>query len=242
MKTMDFATLMPSFGPLPVRGDEKEFRGLCLRCLRATSVCYCAEIRTFRPSFDLVILQHPRERRNAIGTARMTHLCVENSKLIPGVGFESNSDVNAVLDSPDLYPVVLFPGENAINISIAKDELFARVAETTSASTRRLCIFAIDGTWSQARSMLRASPRLDALPKISFTPEGTSQYRVRRQPKPICLSTIESVHRVIQILDPSEKAKNLLQVFGIMVEAQVKCAERGRLRENFVPRVLETTL
>jgi DTW domain-containing protein YfiP len=215
---------MPQKSP----ATPEAYRPLCLRCLRAEAVCYCDRITSFKPGFEIAILQHPRERRNSIGTARLAYLCVENSRLIHGMAFDADPAVAFLLESPLHYCVVLFPGESALNIDDEKEELFRRTAE---ARDRTLVVFVIDGTWSQAKGMLRRSPRLAALPRVSFTPKEPSGYRVRRQPAPACLSTVEAVYRVVQALEPTPKAENLLEIFAKIVEKQVECAARPRLRE-----------
>jgi DTW domain-containing protein YfiP len=207
---------------------QEVHRPLCVRCLRAESVCYCGDIARFRPSFEIILLQHPRERRNSIGTARLAHLCVENSQLVHGMAFDDDPAVKSILDSPLYHCVVLYPGVTALNIDREREELFRRVSEVEN---RRLAVFVIDGTWSQAKGMLRRSPRLAALPRISFTPGAPSGYRVRRQPNPACLSSVEAVYRVIQALEPTPKAEILLEIFAKIVERQVECAARPRLRE-----------
>jgi DTW domain-containing protein YfiP len=227
-----------NFTPMPQKSPTTPdlYRTLCVRCLRAESVCYCADIERFRPGFETVLLQHPRERRNSIGTARLAHLCVENSRLVHGMSFDADPEVGALLDSPAHYCVVVFPGESALNIDENREELFRRVDEIPD---RILAVFVIDGTWSQAKGMLRRSPRVASLPRISFTAREPSGYRVRRQPAPACLSTVEAVYRVVQALEPTPKAENLLTVFAKIVERQVEYAARPRLRE-LAYRISET--
>ncbi len=213
--------------PIAQTTVEETFRPLCVRCLRAGSVCLCDSIRPFDTSFQVVLLQHPKERKNSIGTARFTHLTLKSSRLIAGAEFDANADVNAILDDPANYPVTLFPGETAANVALERDAFLASIP-----SGRRLVIFVVDGTWSQARGMLRKSSRLLALPRVSFTIDTPSQYKVRKQPREFCLSTVEAVARLVKLLDPAAPAESLIDTFAIMVDAQLECATRGRLREK----------
>jgi DTW domain-containing protein YfiP len=215
---------MPASAKLTV---EETFRPLCVRCLRAGSVCLCDSIRPFDTTFQVVLLQHPKERKNSIGTARFTHLTLKSSRLIAGAEFDSNEEVNAILDDPKNYPVTLFPGEAAANIALERDAFLTSIPEG-----RRLVIFVVDGTWSQARGMLRKSSRLLALPRVSFTIDIPSQYKVRKQPSEFCLSTVEAVARLVKLLDPAAPSESLILTFALMVDAQLECATRGRLREK----------
>lgn len=205
-------------------------RQLCLRCLRSRAVCYCADIRAVRAPFEAVILQHPKERKNTIGTARLTALCLTNAKLIDGTEFENDPAVNAILDDPSRLCTVLFPGPGSCDVSVLgwESEPFRALASDPSL---RPVVFVIDGTWTQAKSMLRKSPRLASLPRISFSPGAPSTYRVRKQPHHACLSTIEAVHRLIRILEPRAPVDHLLRHFDTLVEQQLSRAAERALRE-----------
>jgi len=206
-------------------------RGLCLRCLRAEAVCLCAEIRPLAPSFRVVLLQHPKERKNTIGTARLTHLCLSNSVLIPGTEFDSDRAVNDLLEDPANFCVTLFPGPLSINVSEHADDFFGY----RPSDSRTLTVFVIDGTWSHAKSMLRKSAKLAALPQIRFTPTTPSNYRVRKQPNPLCLSTIEAVHQLIRVLNPDKDPDILVRLFAKMVDRQIECTKTPKLRELRIP-------
>jgi len=49
-------------------------RERCLRCRRASRACWCGHLRPVESVTRACILQHVRERKTAIGTARMAHL------------------------------------------------------------------------------------------------------------------------------------------------------------------------
>jgi DTW domain-containing protein len=196
----------------PILPTHQPVRTLCLRCLRSQLTCYCKQVRPFRSKLQFVILQHPLEHRNSIGTARITHHCLENSQLIAGLEFGENVQVNELIADPENYCVVLYPGPNSRNISEQGSGLPV---------DKKGVIFVIDGTWSCAKKMVHRSPNLSRLPQICFTPQKPSEYRIRQQPKAYCLSTLEAVHQVLEILNPEVGRDNLLEVFRSMIEKQV---------------------
>lgn len=205
----------------PNESVQTEFRGLCLRCRRAPSVCYCDQVRPIRTQLEIVILQHPKERRKAIGTGRMAHLCLENSRFVVDASFDRNPEVNALISDPANHCVVLFPGPCSIDIgAMSPGEVRAWIP-----AGKRLVVFLIDGTWPCAKKMLRESSRLSSLPQIRFTPGHKSEYRIRRQPGEFCWSTLEAIHEVIRILEPSADPSNLLEVFRAMVDRQARYTE-----------------
>jgi len=167
--------------------------------------------------FQFVLLQHPLEHRNGIGTARMAHHCLENSKLILGASFDDNVQVNSLIADSENHCVVLYPGNDSINIT---QESPSETEKRFPVGKNRV-IFVIDGTWFCAKKMLRKSLQLSLLPQICFTPKAGSEYKIRQQPHPQCLSTIEAVHYLIEHLDPGVDPSNLMNVFRGMVARQL---------------------
>jgi DTW domain-containing protein YfiP len=152
----------------------------------------------------------------------MTHLCLPESLLIEGIDFSANARVRAILDDPTLAPVVLYPG--GWDLSEAHERL---------PSDRRPVIFVIDGTWPEAKKMMNRNPELAALPRVCFTPERPSEYRVRRQPRPECVSTVEAIHAVLKVLEPELNAEPLLELFRWRVAKQAVYTE-GRISPRAV--------
>ncbi len=170
-----------------------------------------------------VFLMHPKEfKQEKAATGRLTHLCLPNSEIVMGVGFDGHEGVAALIDDPANFPVLLYPGETARNLS--RGEL-----ATAELGDRQLVIFLLDATWSCARKMLRLSPRLQTLPRIMFTPSAPSRYLIKQQPQDGCLSTLEAVHETLLALARSQldhyaQPEQLLGLFQRMQEYQLQCA------------------
>jgi len=139
---------------------------------------------------------HPLEaKRDQVGTGRMTNRALQNCRIITGVSFEINDEVNTIINNPINQVVLLYPSQEALNIS--EEQLIME-------KNKQLYIFILDSTWACSNKMLRLSPNLQKLPKISFAPNYRSRFDIKTQPKQYCLSTIESVYRVIQELQKQE--------------------------------------
>src|SRR6185295_13442341 len=82
-------------------------RPSCARCMRPVAVCYCAHLQVMPTRTRVLLLQHPREQRMAIGTARMAHLSLPGSALRVGTDFSADPVVTAALADPS-PPYVLF--------------------------------------------------------------------------------------------------------------------------------------
>ena len=164
-----------------------------------------------------MILQHPAEFRKAIGTARLAHLCIRDSVFVVGVEVEKDPKIVSLLASDEHECVLLYPGKEAWDIRKTGDELRARLRR----NGRRLTVFVVDGTWNCAKKLLATNPRIAALPRISFTGTRPSEYRIRKQPASYCLSSIEAIQQVLEVLDPAVSHGHLLEVFRWMVNRQI---------------------
>src|SRR5438552_3839490 len=94
-----------------------EARPFCWTCRQSSGGCYCAKIQAFDPAVSFVILIHKIESRRRIATGRMSHLLLKNSRLIEGDCFENHPQVNGLIGDSQFYPVVLYPGASAADIS-----------------------------------------------------------------------------------------------------------------------------
>jgi len=164
----------------------------------------------------VVFLQHPRERRVAIGTARMAHLALPNSELHVGLDFTGHSRLAQLAAQPERV-AVLFPGEEAMSLEDAR----SNPPET---------LIVVDGTWPLARKLVKTNPLLAGLPRIGFVPRRPSNYRIRAEPADHCVSTIEAVVEVLGLLEGGqERFDTLLGAFDFMVDTQL---ERQSTREG----------
>lgn len=209
-------------------------RKMCYKCNRPQQLCWCGQITPMETRTKFVFLMHPYENRQIkLNTGRLTHFCLADSELYVGETFDDHKAVQALIDDPENYPVLLYPGEGAQDLS--KGEL-----STSDFSGRRLVVFLLDATWRLVRPMLRFSHSLQRLPKIMFSNASPSRYVIKRQPEPGCLSTLEATHELLLVLDEHgldhyAMPEQLLTHFMRMQEFQVKCAEENR-RPDFVPR------
>ena len=89
-------------------------RPSCARCLRPLSTCLCKHIHTVNNLVELIILQHPLEVNEAKNTARLLHLCLNNSQLHIGERFDSDFFARFNLaatntTNTERYDVLLYP-------------------------------------------------------------------------------------------------------------------------------------
>ena len=220
-------------------------RETCWNCYRASTICLCGEIRPFEVEPLIGLLIHPKEFRKTVGTARIVKLSIRNSRYWIGYGadFDQNVSLLSILEDPFYFPMVLYPGPESLNLSsTSAEDLQIKIP-----SGRRLVILVIDGTWANARKMIRSSRVLSNLPRLSFEVADPSHYEFRKQPQVFCLSTVEAVVTLIQNMSvkglctpPIENAHyQMLKVFKTLVETQVNRDQdfRSQSREATTLRI-----
>jgi DTW domain-containing protein YfiP len=169
-------------------------------------------LRPIESRCRVLILQHPRERRKAIGTARMAHLGLHNSELYCGIEFEHHERVRALVDGA----VLLFPGRGTVPPAALRHDAPP-------------VLVVLDGTWSQARALYWSNPFLQALPRVGFVPPRPSEYLIRREPAPHCVSTIEAVAYALGEMEgDASRFAPLLEPFRQMVAWQCRYDESAR--------------
>ncbi len=202
-------------------------REKCYQCYRPMSSCMCKYISPIDTKTKFIILMHPKEfQKTKNNTGRFTHLSLKNSEIIIGASFVDNRRVNELIEDKQSDAYVLYPSENALSLN----------ANTSLQREKKNIIFIIDATWSCAKTILRDSPNLQALQKLSFTHTKTSQYQIKIQPQEHYLSTIESTLCVLELLNKNayevidEKIlTDFLNPFKAMIKYQLTCIKlQGR--------------
>lgn len=202
-------------------------RTVCYRCFWPAQLCWCSSIVRMATRTKFLFLMHPKEwKHEKAATGRLTHLCLENSAIQCGVEFDAHEEVQALLNDPAHFPMLLFPGKQAVNLSAPAASLAALAEQLAQ---RQLVVVIIDATWALGRKMLRLSPTLQRLPRIMFTPSGPSRYVIKQQPHAGCLSTLEATHELLVALERAQldsysHPAQLLGLFDRMQEIQLRCA------------------
>lgn len=205
-------------------------RVTCYRCFWPRDLCWCGSLTPMETRTRFVFLMHPKEfKQEKAATGRLTHLCLHRSEIHMGIAFDEHEAVQELIRDPAHFPVLLYPGREALDLGAAAGDRAALAAFTGQLAGRRLVVFLLDATWSLGRKMLRLSPSLQRLPRIMFTPSAPSRYVIKQQPHPGCLSTLEATHELLLALaraglDHYPQPEQLLRVFDRMQDYQLRCA------------------
>jgi DTW domain-containing protein YfiP len=190
--------------------------------MRPSVACICKHLNPIQTKTRFIILMHPKEyQKEKNGTGHMTKLQLENSEIIVGVDFTNNNRVNEILSKEKSCSFLLYPGKDNFNLSTRKS------SEVNSFMGNNPHIFLLDGTWPCVRKMLKLSKNLQKLKRVSFDNKIKSKFIIKQQPESLCLSTIESVYTVLNLLKESDfeqcETKGFLIPFEKMIDYQLEC-------------------
>lgn len=209
-------------------------RKKCIVCDKALAACICQHITVIDSDIELIILQHPGEVKNAIGTARILNLSLPQCQIIIGENFTDNQQLNAILDDPKRQCYLLYPKDE----SIAAEHLVQHmdgIAEATDpdAKVKRTFIL-LDGTWRKAFKMYQSSANLHAIPAVRLNAEQASQYTIRQTSIEGGLSTVEAGFLLLSTLEQDkQKYQPLISAFEYMVNFQIAQMPDGLFNKNY---------
>jgi len=198
---------------------------LCARCAKPLSVCFCAELKPRETRLRVLILQHPQEPKETLGTARLALLLLARAELKVGLSWRN---LSAALGSEAKPPnwAVLYLGAHGAATAPGRalmsfvDKKGVPLKDSSRIAENLEGLVVLDGTWSQAKALWWRNPWLLKLKRAVLSPPRPSLYgRLRREPRRECLSSIESIAYSLEALgeDP-QVSESLISAFQKLLE------------------------
>lgn len=199
-------------------------RPICLRCQRPLPACLCAWVRPTANRLPVLVLQHPQEARHAKGSVRLLQCSLAHCTVQVGDHFDPAALaawLGAAGSSLLLYP-------DAAEATAQADAAVALAGPSDLPPVPARLVL-LDGTWRQARGLLRAHPVLQALPRWGLPDVAPPRYAIRRAHLPAQRSTLEAACTALGVLEarPAHYAP-LLEAFSAWVGEVAARAEAGR--------------
>ena len=181
-------------------------RPRCFRCFRPQTQCYCALLPDIKNQTEVVLVQHVSERDHPFNTARMVRSALGRTKMVCG---NSKNLVDADLGLAESAGL-LYPSNTAKTLALIPEH------------ERPSQLVVIDGTWPQAKALVRDLPQLRNLPHYQLLPTEPGNYRIRLEPDDVSLSTLEAVVQALRELEPGlADLDRLMSAFETMVQRQL---------------------
>ena len=205
---------------------RNEPRPHCYRCDKPQLMCLCSLLSPLDNRVQVHILQHPKERKHALGTVRLLRLGLA-SVTVHMLDLNGKSTLTPPIPMPT-GAGLLYPTADALDLS------------TLAPADRPKHLVVIDGTWDQAHRIYRENNWISDLPHYRLTPEAPSRYRIRAEPRHECLSTLESVVAALRSIEPElDGTESLIHAFDAMIDAQIEASKmapsythRPRIRQR----------
>ena len=162
-------------------------RPVCPRCHLPLPACLCAWVRPTANRLPVLVLQHPQEAAQAKGSVRLLGLSLQACTVQVGDAFDPAA-LAAWLGPPGAS-LLLYPDAPGT----------APPREGPLPQPVRLVL--LDGTWRQARGLLRSHPALQALPRWALPDLAPPRYSIRRAQQPGQRSTLEAACTALGLLE-----------------------------------------
>ncbi len=197
----------------------------CPRCTKPLAICICDRVEPVQTALRVVMLQHPQEDDEILGTAKLVELTLPNSQTRVGLSWgsldhalgtdDADKDRWAVLAAAKLQ--VEMP-EEARSQPVVVIDRKGRVRDPKRHGLEGVVV--LDGTWSQAKTLWWRNAWLLRLPRIVLTPREPSMYgRLRKEPRRDYVSTLEAIADVLPALgEPDEARDNLRRLLRTLLQ------------------------
>lgn len=193
----------------------------CEGCLLSTELCICENIESATCDVAVCMLMYHNESFKPSNTGRLIADIVPDNFAFRWDRTDPDPEFLALIANPDYQPFVIFPEDNMPAERVVLD-VQRKVGKTP------LFIF-LDGTWREAKKMIRKSPYLDEFPILSISPEKVSQYHLRVAAFENQLGTAEVAILVLELAGEAEAAKKLESHFIDFRNAYLK-GKRSRIQ------------
>lgn len=186
-------------------------RAFCYQCHRASVACLCGRIDPQQNQVRVVVLQHPDESSHARGSAIIAELGLQQYTRWVGEDFSAHAPLQQLLQVHADELVLVFPAEHACSLQQARAEQSIKV------------LLFIDASWRKARKIWQINPQLQKLNCCYLEPSRPSAYRIRKEPQPGYLSTLESIVEALRIVEEAPAAyQPMLELFTEMIDFQIE--------------------
>lgn len=177
----------------------------CDQCLIAKHYCICEGAQYASCDAAVCLLMYHNESFKPSNTGRLIAQIVPDNYAFRWDRTSPDPALLALLSNEEYQPFVIFPAED-----VETDRVVTQVEPL--AGKKPLFIF-LDGTWREAKKMIRKSPYLDNLPVLSISAQKLSDYRLRVAPHAHQLGTAEVAIMVLALANEDDASSKLEQHF-----------------------------
>lgn len=199
----------------------------CKKCLLKQDYCICRSHPVLRSAIDFCLVMDEREPARPSNTGKLIADCLASTQVFVWSRTDPDPALIALLEDDDYQPYLVFPGEYAVPSQ--------QVVTGIESGQRRALLVILDGTWAQARKMLRKSPYLQRLLILNLAQAGASRYRLRRSNRAEHLCTVEVAQACLELAGEAANAIALNAYFERFSQAYLDAREHRPPEINDAP-------
>jgi DTW domain-containing protein len=196
----------------------------CDHCAKPKGFCVCDKAVPARIKTRVLVIQHPREQDRDLGTVPLLRAVLgKNCEVSTGLSWGSFGQCVGDENADPKRWGVLFP--HSLKKPLAPEDLRTPVVMVdrqgdVMTGQRLVGIVALDGTWSQAKTLWWRNPWMLKLNRVLLHPKEPSIYgKLRKEPRNDALSTLESVaDALVANGEPEALRADLRKLFRTMVQ------------------------
>ncbi len=191
-------------------------RSTCPKCEYILERCLCAHLCELISPIPIIILRDPKEKKHALGTAKILQLCLKNLTLIDTDEPDQCEQFINLL-SKFKNPILIYPFE------------FSNLLTTNPNSQKEIdCMIFLDGTWKKTNRLFFRSNKLQAIPRYHLDLNNfKTNYRLRKSAKENSLSTIEAVELALSTIYQTDFSE-LNKTFEIFIDKQIELMNKKK--------------
>lgn len=176
----------------------------CVGCRMHSERCICDHIPSITSRARWVLVQHHHEGHKTTNTGRLAALGIEDAQVAV-----FSSRLGPLVPPPTVEgPAwVLFPSEDA-------------VAPETLPTDGLVTLIVPDGTWPQARKIVRVEELRD-LPRVGLPADAIARWSLRTESRPGGMSTLDAVCWLMRAVDGVEASEPLETLARTMFERTI---------------------
>ena len=174
----------------------------CVACRLRYSLCVCAQAPLLNVATRLIVIMHSKEWSSLANTGHFTRLALRNAEIrLHGLSHQTVSCDG--LDTASSSTLVLFPGGSSYPLT----------KQYLAPLSRPLTLLVPDGTWNQAKNMMRRIPMLRQAQRIRLEGPSLGLLCSRRNIDGNRRSTFEAIAQTLGFLEGLETEDHLLRFF-----------------------------
>lgn len=186
--------------PHPAPSPIPEPPAFCPDCQKPPHLCVCAAVQPIDTRIKVLVLQHPQEKREVLGTAVLVTRIFPQAKLKIGLSWPGLRRIVGNDADPSRWGVLYLGAAKQGAEAGNRREVVAAVDKTgkTLKNSEEILaglegIILLDGTWAQAKTLWWRNAWLLKCRRIVLNPQVRSLYgQARKEPRRDSLSTLES--------------------------------------------------